>query len=56
MITLNKADMLDGYHTVFGELVEGDDVLSKIETSLSRDGNFTNDIKIEAAGTRWLQA
>ncbi len=29
MITLSStADVLDGYHTVFGELVEGEDVLS----------------------------
>ena len=27
MITLDKAGMLDGYHVVIGELVEGDDVL-----------------------------
>lgn len=27
MITLGKADVLDGYHSVIGELVEGEDVL-----------------------------
>lgn len=41
LITLDKADMLDGYFTVIGELVEGDDVLSKIEKSLSRGGTFS---------------
>ena len=28
-VTFNKANWLDGYHVVFGELVEGDDVLAK---------------------------
>jgi cyclophilin family peptidyl-prolyl cis-trans isomerase len=44
--------MLDGYNVVFGELVEGDDVLSQIEKSLTRQGTFTSEIKIESAGTR----
>ena len=30
-ITLGKADFLDGYNQVVGELVEGDSVLSEIE-------------------------
>lgn len=52
MITLDKADMLDGYHTVVGELVEGEDVLKKAEASLTRLGNFSHEIKIEQSGTR----
>jgi cyclophilin family peptidyl-prolyl cis-trans isomerase len=52
LITLGSADMLDGYHQVIGELVEGDQVLNEVEKSLSRLGTFDADIKIEASGTR----
>lgn len=52
MITLGKADMLDGYHVVVGELVEGEEVLTAAEASLSRLGNVLDDIKIENSGTR----
>ena len=44
--------MLNGYHVAFGELVEGDSVLSEIEESLTRQGGVKADIKIEASGTR----
>ena len=53
LITLGQADVLDGYHVVFGELVEGEKVLDEVEKSLSRQGTFDSDIKIEATGTRW---
>lgn len=36
LITLGKADMMDGYNVVFGELVEGDHVLNEVEQSLTR--------------------
>ena len=36
LITLGKADVLDGYNVAFGELVDGDNVLSEIEKSLTR--------------------
>jgi peptidylprolyl isomerase len=52
LITLGAADMLDGYHVVFGELVEGDEILNEVEKSLSRLGTFDSDIKIEASGTK----
>jgi peptidylprolyl isomerase len=52
MITLGVADMLDGYHVVFGELVEGDEVLTEVEKSLNRQGTFDNEIKIESAGAK----
>ena len=52
LITLGKADVLDGYNVAFGELVEGDHVLDEVEKSLSRQGHFTSEIKIEASGTR----
>ena len=52
MITLGKADMLDGYHQLVGELVEGEEILRQAEESLSRLGHTTDEIKIENSGTR----
>jgi peptidyl-prolyl isomerase D len=52
MITLGKADMLDGYHQVVGELVEGEDVLRQAEESLTRLGNVEGELRIENSGTR----
>ena len=52
MITLGKADMLDGYHQVVGELVEGEDVLREAEQSVTRHGTVADEIRIENSGTR----
>ena len=53
LITLSEtANVLDGYHSVIGELVEGSEVLDKAEQSLNRHGSFDHDIKIEDCGTR----
>ena len=38
-ITFGATDWLDGAHTVFGELIEGDSVLKSIEAAGSRNGN-----------------
>lgn len=54
MITLDKADYLDGYHVVVGELVEGEDVLKQAEQSISRHGAVTDEIRIENSGTKWI--
>ena len=51
-ITLGKADLLDGYHTVVGELVQGEETLAEIERNLSRLGNIEKEIKIDAAGSQ----
>ena len=50
-VTFNKANWLDRYHVVFGELVEGHDVLAKIEESGSRDGHTKEHITIENFGS-----
>ena len=50
-VTFNKANWLNGYHVVFWELVEGDDVLAKIEESGSRDGHKKEHITIEDSGS-----
>ena len=53
LITLGEsAAVLDGYHTVVGQLVEGDEVLAKAESSLNRQGTLDHTIKIEDCGTR----
>ena len=53
LITLGEVgNVLDGYHSVIGELVEGQDVLSQAEQSLNRLGSFDHSIKIEDCGTR----
>ena len=52
-ITLGQtANVRDGYHVVFGELVDGQDVLDKLEESVTRLGNLAHDVKIEECGTR----
>lgn len=48
----STANLLDGYHTVVGELVEGEDVLAAAEQSLNRHGSLDHAIKIEDCGTR----
>ncbi len=48
----DTANVLDGYHSVIGELVEGQAVLDEAERSLNRHGSFDHDIKIEECGTR----
>ena len=50
-VTFNKANWLDGYHAAFGELVEEDDVLAKIEESGSKDGHTKEHITIEDFGS-----
>lgn len=39
-ISLDKAEYLDGYNTVFGELVEGEETLKHLEEGLTRDGQI----------------
>ncbi|CAI2381929.1 unnamed protein product [Moneuplotes crassus] len=50
-ITFNKTNWLDGYNVVFGELVEGEDVLSQIEDVGSRSGETEEKIHISASGS-----
>ena len=53
VIALSEAaNVLDGYNSVIGELVEGQDVLNKAEASLNRHGKLDHAIKIEDCGTR----
>ena len=53
IVTLGEsANVLDGYHTVVGQLVEGEDVLRKAESSINRHGTLDHTITIEDCGTR----
>ena len=49
-ITFGPTDWLNGNHVVFGELVDGDDVLKKIEAVGSRSGKTTKKLVIEECG------
>ena len=49
-ITFGPTDWLNGNHVVFGELVDGDDVLKKIEAVGSRSGKTTKKLVIEDCG------
>ena len=51
MVTFNKANWLDGYQVVFGELVEGEEVLSEIESAGSREGKTSDKIEITGSGS-----
>lgn len=45
-----KTDWLDGKHVVFGQVVEGMDVVKKIEAMGSRSGQTSTKIKIDKCG------
>ena len=48
-MTFAPAPWLDGYQTVFGELVEGHSVLDQLEQHCNRHGHVTEGITIAAA-------
>lgn len=48
--------MLDGYQTVFGEMVEGDAVLAEMEAATDRHGAVSKDFKIVEAGMLWISS
>ncbi|XP_038653350.1 peptidyl-prolyl cis-trans isomerase E [Scyliorhinus canicula] len=49
-ITLDKTDWLDGKHVVFGEVVEGMDVVRQIEAQGSKDGKPKQKVIISDCG------
>ena len=49
-ITFGPTDWLNGAHTVFGEMIEGDDVLKQIESVGSRSGKTSSKLTIEDCG------
>lgn len=51
-ITFGEAGYLDGYQTVFGELVDGHRVLDALEAGVDRHGQVTEDFKIVDAGQK----
>lgn len=52
MITFNEAAFLDGYQTVFGELVEGEEVLAEIEKHVDRHGKVAGELTFTAGGQK----
>ena len=51
-ITFDETPYLDGYQSVFGELVEGESVLKALEQGVDRLGNVKEDFQISAAGLK----
>ena len=49
-ITFAPTDWLDGYHCVFGELLEGESILRQLELSGTRSGTPTSKIVIDECG------
>jgi peptidylprolyl isomerase len=49
-ITFLETSWLDGNHCVFGEMIEGEDVLKQIEAVGSRSGRPSAEIKITDCG------
>jgi len=49
-ITTVKTDWLDGRHVVFGKVIEGMDVVKKIESEGSRSGQPKSLVKVKASG------
>jgi peptidylprolyl isomerase len=49
-ITFAETAWLNGNHCVFGELIEGEDVLKQIESVGTRDGRPRGEIKIADCG------
>ena len=52
MVTFNEAQFLNGSQTVFGELVEGHDVLAEIEKHCDRHGKVAEGLEIVAGGAK----
>ena len=51
-ITFGAAGYLDGFQTVFGELVEGQSVLDALEAGVDRHGTVREDFRIVNAGEK----
>ena len=49
-ITFTETEWLDGKHTVFGEVLEGHDVVDQLEKFGSESGTPTGKAKIAASG------
>jgi cyclophilin family peptidyl-prolyl cis-trans isomerase len=49
-ITFAATPWLNGYHCVFGELIEGEEILAEMEAAGSRDGTPKSEIKIIDCG------
>ena len=53
MVTFNEAQVLDGYHNIVGELIEGEYVLSSMQEDCQRDGKVKNEWTVSASGSQY---
>lgn len=49
-ITTAPTSYLDGKHVVFGKIIDGMDVVTKLEASGSQSGKTKNVVKIDSCG------
>ncbi|CDW73242.1 peptidyl-prolyl cis-trans isomerase cyp5 [Stylonychia lemnae] len=54
-VTFGPTDWLDGYHVVFGELIEGEQTLMLLELAGSKSGTPTSKVVIEDCGMIYRQ-
>ena len=54
-VTFCPTDWLDGYHVVFGELIEGERTLMLLELAGSKNGTPTSEILISECGQIYRQ-
>ena len=50
LVTFQATNYLNGYHNVIGELVSGDNVLSAIEETVSREGKIHGNWTVTSSG------
>ena len=53
MVTFNEAQVLDGYHNIVGELIEGEYVLSSMQEDCQKDGKVKNEWTVSASGSQY---
>lgn len=49
-ITFTETPWLDGYHVVFGEMIEGEEVLTELEKNGTSEGELQTNLKIHDCG------
>ena len=53
LITFGEAHFLNGYHNVVGEVVEGEDLLSQLESATDRSGKIAGSWTVSNCGLKY---